>query len=251
MTACTVEGVDRIATRTDGAAKRTARGRILTADDGDRKPATSNQLVPAPGRRPETTQWWLCPAPHGLALVPVDPSELNFDKGASCGTGLPLADLAGFRWPARRLGGPLRAPEGASAATGTSSTMAERTGAEQLDPRWTPTHPSTIVDHRKIPANLALPLPHFRTSGESGRQDLKPATARPPEAHERPAPAQIDALLMPWPLSNGWRRGPAEEETTAFAGTSLRVSDGTRTRDRRDHNPELYQLSYRHRAPTG
>lgn len=25
------------------------------------------------------------------------------------------------------------------------------------------------------------------------------------------------------------------------------MSDGTRTRDRRDHNPELYQLSYRHR----
>ena len=26
------------------------------------------------------------------------------------------------------------------------------------------------------------------------------------------------------------------------------VSDGTRTRDRRDHNPELYQLSYAHQA---
>ena len=26
----------------------------------------------------------------------------------------------------------------------------------------------------------------------------------------------------------------------------LRVSDGIRTRDRRDHNPELYQLSYAH-----
>ena len=29
-----------------------------------------------------------------------------------------------------------------------------------------------------------------------------------------------------------------------------RVADGTRTRDHRDHNPGLYQLSYRHRAPT-
>ena len=28
----------------------------------------------------------------------------------------------------------------------------------------------------------------------------------------------------------------------------LRVSDGIRTRDRRDHNPELYQLSYAHHA---
>ena len=29
------------------------------------------------------------------------------------------------------------------------------------------------------------------------------------------------------------------------------VADGTRTRDHRDHNPELYQLSYRHLAQTG
>jgi hypothetical protein len=28
----------------------------------------------------------------------------------------------------------------------------------------------------------------------------------------------------------------------------MQVADGTRTRDHRDHNPELYQLSYRHRA---
>jgi hypothetical protein len=28
------------------------------------------------------------------------------------------------------------------------------------------------------------------------------------------------------------------------------VADGARTRDHRDHNPGLYQLSYRHRAPT-
>jgi hypothetical protein len=33
-----------------------------------------------------------------------------------------------------------------------------------------------------------------------------------------------------------------------FTGYFLRVSDGIRTRDRRDHNPELYQLSYAHQA---
>jgi hypothetical protein len=32
--------------------------------------------------------------------------------------------------------------------------------------------------------------------------------------------------------------------TLVFGG----VSDGIRTRDRRDHNPELYQLSYAHQA---
>ena len=30
-----------------------------------------------------------------------------------------------------------------------------------------------------------------------------------------------------------------------------RVSDGTRTRDRLDHNQELYQLSYAHHVPPG
>jgi hypothetical protein len=30
----------------------------------------------------------------------------------------------------------------------------------------------------------------------------------------------------------------------------VRVSDGTRTRDRLDHNQELYLLSYAHHVPT-
>jgi hypothetical protein len=34
----------------------------------------------------------------------------------------------------------------------------------------------------------------------------------------------------------------------AVAGSSARVSEGTRTPDRLDHNQELYQLSYAHRA---
>jgi hypothetical protein len=32
---------------------------------------------------------------------------------------------------------------------------------------------------------------------------------------------------------------------------ALRVSDGTRTRDRLDHNQELYHLSYAHQATVG
>jgi hypothetical protein len=44
----------------------------------------------------------------------------------------------------------------------------------------------------------------------------------------------------------GGREGPcAPIETTDLQGL-LRVSDGIRTRDRRDHNPELYRLSYAH-----
>jgi hypothetical protein len=33
----------------------------------------------------------------------------------------------------------------------------------------------------------------------------------------------------------------------AFCRAFVRVSDGTRTRDRLDHNQELYHLSYAHR----
>ena len=35
----------------------------------------------------------------------------------------------------------------------------------------------------------------------------------------------------------------------SFPPRHERVANGTRTRDHRDHNPGLYQLSYRHRAP--
>jgi hypothetical protein len=45
------------------------------------------------------------------------------------------------------------------------------------------------------------------------------------------------SLLTP---GSGNGKGP---QTLAF---SVRVSDGTRTRDRLDHNQELYQLSYAH-----
>src|SRR3954454_3145005 len=50
---------------------------------------------------------------------------------------------------------------------------------------------------------------------------------------------------MPDPVASAaqWPR-----RILVVAGLSRRVSDGTRTRDRRDHNPELYQLSYAHQV---
>jgi hypothetical protein len=55
------------------------------------------------------------------------------------------------------------------------------------------------------------------------------------------------------PLCPPGRSGEAAEndETTALAGVPWRVSDGTRTRDRLDHNQELYHLSYAHQATVG
>jgi DNA-directed RNA polymerase specialized sigma24 family protein len=50
---------------------------------------------------------------------------------------------------------------------------------------------------------------------------------------DRTGAAQFRSRLTTWPA----RR------------VANRVSDGIRTRDRRDHNPELYQLSYAHQVP--
>ena len=58
------------------------------------------------------------------------------------------------------------------------------------------------------------------------------------------AQEEIDALLMPWPP---WRAEPSTQKPR-ICGASKRVSDGTRTRDRLDHNQELYQLSYAHQG---
>jgi hypothetical protein len=41
-------------------------------------------------------------------------------------------------------------------------------------------------------------------------------------------------------------KAPSVKVSDGFAGYSLRVSEGTRTPDRLDHNQELYRLSYAH-----
>ncbi len=46
-------------------------------------------------------------------------------------------------------------------------------------------------------------------------------------------------------------RTRATEDAEARRFAALRVSDGTRTRDRLDHNQELYRLSYAHRETFG
>ena len=46
-------------------------------------------------------------------------------------------------------------------------------------------------------------------------------------------------------------KGNFVKKTPARRDLLLRVSDGTRTRDRLDHNQELYLLSYAHHVPPG
>jgi hypothetical protein len=51
-------------------------------------------------------------------------------------------------------------------------------------------------------------------------------------------------------IANAYNPPPRHnDKSPAKRGFSLRVSDGTRTRDRLDHNQELYQLSYAHHGP--
>jgi hypothetical protein len=58
----------------------------------------------------------------------------------------------------------------------------------------------------------------------------------------RPRPTTARSTPEPLPVTS---LSPIVQ-TAGFAGLSRRVSDGTRTRDRLDHNQELYQLSYAH-----
>ena len=56
-------------------------------------------------------------------------------------------------------------------------------------------------------------------------------------------------MSLPDPPSCSWRAagGAAPPAASDRRPGTRGVADGTRTRDHRDHNPGLYQLSYRHR----
>ena len=55
------------------------------------------------------------------------------------------------------------------------------------------------------------------------------------------------ALVPNW-SQDPYYRSRSIREKVSVCSHFLRVSDGIRTRDRRDHNPELYQLSYAHQG---
>ncbi len=49
-------------------------------------------------------------------------------------------------------------------------------------------------------------------------------------------------------MDTGEESGRHSAQKPPDSGTFVKVSDGTRTHDRLDHNQELYQLSYAHRG---
>src|SRR5206468_444006 len=92
--------------------------------------------------------------------------------------------------------------------------------------------------HRRDRPGLVL---YGSVQAGTGCGDYTVVRRNPPAA---PVSRAIGAILEPREqlvqlLSDGKPR---------FSGTFLRVSDGTRTRDRLDHNQELYQLSYAHQV---
>jgi hypothetical protein len=91
------------------------------------------------------------------------------------------------------------------------------------------------------------PTGHQATAsrGASGESLACTDRRRSAEILADPHVGRIDARLMPDGAA-AWRLRPARKP--GFAGPFARVSDGIRTRDRRDHNPELYQLSYAHQG---
>ena len=61
-------------------------------------------------------------------------------------------------------------------------------------------------------------------------------------------PKGAELQLMPQRDANQPRVALSRQKGPANRGLSERVSEGTRTPDRLDHNQELYQLSYAHRG---
>ena len=108
--------------------------------------------------------------------------------------------------------------------------------------------PVSLVQHPVVSAATRGRVYERRASitslGGSSRE------ADPPGSPRAPAIEPIAAQPLPgWPFSLRPTLAP-ETRKAPFPGLSGEVADGTRTRDHRDHNPGLYQLSYRHRAET-
>ena len=117
--------------------------------------------------------------------------------------------------------------------------------------RWRPGGPGPP---RGRGATLPRPLPARPSSrGVRRRGRALPALAVVHTRHQQPRAGPGDRRARG--AGRGRHRDPAAADGAGVSSrcerflTVFRVSDGTRTRDHLDHNQELYQLSYAHRAP--
>ncbi|MEA2371442.1 MAG: hypothetical protein QOH12_1836 [Solirubrobacteraceae bacterium] len=82
-----------------------------------------------------------------------------------------------------------------------------------------------------------VPVPPDARNGDRHRRPPRPTRSRGSSTSERTRrPEHVRANGLP---------KTKDKRIYRYSG---RVSDGTRTRGRRDHNPELYQLSYAHQG---
>ena len=99
--------------------------------------------------------------------------------------------------------------------------------------------------HLVADARDGHPQRRRRLGRRRGRRRRQPR--HEPEAGRHPGLQRLEFRI----LLRGARAARAGAQRGRGAAPAREVADGTRTRDHRDHNPELYQLSYRHRARTG
>ena len=106
---------------------------------------------------------------------------------------------------------------------------------------------------------LAEVLTAFPDAGERGRtsKGRSPPGPKPGASASSATPARTELRTSPRMAPGGVEpphgasKAPAlstELRGRARTPAPARVANGTRTRDHRDHNPGLYQLSYRHQA---
>src|SRR5215207_7139663 len=114
--------------------------------------------------------------------------------------------------------------------------------AERPVKPWSSSGPSAIAPSQPLGARSAAGAGAAATS----RHNSAPMSTRsigPVSPRERSGGLSSAPSLPPVDRRSGRRR-----RKPRVSGASFEVSDGTRTRDRLDHNQELYQLSYAHQA---
>ena len=119
---------------------------------------------------------------------------------------------------------------------------------------------SAVVSFRPLSATWTGGGHVHRTWHLAGDRADRPAghlrlLEQPPALRPRSAAAYAAASVAALVMAPGGVEPPHAASKAAALSAELRgrgecerVADGTRTRDHRDHNPGLYQLSYRHRA---
>jgi Nucleotidyl transferase AbiEii toxin, Type IV TA system len=112
--------------------------------------------------------------------------------------------------------------------------------------------------HRRWPATQSsdrawrhsTPLPRGLSVGPKRRPNSDPASqsmlSRPSATAPKKLAMRVSKYLVPRLFPVGYLDSYCFRLNVPVCSYSFRVSDGTRTRDRLDHNQELYQLSYAH-----